>query len=51
MSVELNILEYDLEGAADCHYDYLEVCTRVKKLLIKTRLRETTCLIILTDSS
>ena len=25
MSVELNILEYDLEGAADCHYDYLEV--------------------------
>ena len=27
MSVELNILEYDLEGAADCHYDYLEVYT------------------------
>ena len=25
MSVELNIVEYDLEGAADCHYDYLEV--------------------------
>ena len=25
MSVELNIKEYDLEGAADCHYDYLEV--------------------------
>ena len=27
MSVELNILEYDLEGAANCRFDYLEVKT------------------------
>ena len=25
MSVELNIVEYDLEGAADCTYDFLRV--------------------------
>ena len=25
MSIELNIVEYDLEGAANCDYDYLEV--------------------------